>query len=117
MANKPKSLYLNDRAMSVLRPADTLSGRMNRVVDRYLEWLDSERAAVTALFSSDEMQTLTAAWTPSDDRVVTAAELRDELIARLAAHPPLADRIEGVTFGTLLVLVELLEERISLQAQ
>ena len=43
--NRPKSVYLTARSMSALRADDSLSARMNVIIDRYLQAVTRDRSA------------------------------------------------------------------------
>jgi hypothetical protein len=72
MAEK-RSVYLSDRALSLPRIGESLSGRLNQVCDRYSELIRRERDSVRALFTAAEWQTLCDAcadWRPDPASVI-----------------------------------------------
>ena len=112
---RPQSLYITERTMSALRPGDALSGRINKIVDRYLEMIAADRTEVSEIFAEAELDTLAAAWAGTKGQVVLAMNLQNEMMARLGGHhPAIAERIDELAFGDLVVLIEVLEERLQI---
>lgn len=106
--NRPKSVYLTARSMSALRAADSLSARMNVIIDRYLELVARDRERVRGKFAPAEWAELVAV----DDLS------RGEPMSAAATHAALTGAVEGkalrqilrdLTGGESLVLLELLE--------
>ena len=103
MANKSKSVYLTARTMSSLRPDDSLSARMNVIVDRYLEAVARDRVDVRKQYAAKEWNTLIRA-----RRAQPHGMSAEQQIAELSA---LVD-LSGVTGGDLLVLLDLLDDEL-----
>ena len=51
--SKAKSVYLTERSMSALRPGDSLSGRLNQIVDRYMAVVDDGRDSIMLQIGDD----------------------------------------------------------------
>lgn len=108
MANRPKSVYLTERSMSALRPDDSLSGRMNQIVDRYLEMVQRDRERVRGKFNAAEWQRLAAELHRHTCAPITTTQLR--MILRSARSTrALRQVIDDMAGGELVVLIELLE--------
>ena len=60
--SKAKSVYLTERSMSALRPGDSLSGRLNQIVDRYMDVVDDERDSIMSQIGDDGFSELVKAW-------------------------------------------------------
>lgn len=60
--SKAKSVYLTERSMSALRPGDTLSGRINQVVDRYLQIVADERDSLLEALGSEGLADVIQTW-------------------------------------------------------
>lgn len=58
MPSKLQSVRLTDHTLTAVRPGDSLSHRLNQVVDRYLTILEVSREAARAYFSEDQWDAL-----------------------------------------------------------
>jgi hypothetical protein len=108
MANKPKSVYLTERSMSALRPDDSLSARVNQIIDRYLEAVMRDRDNVRAKFTAQEWVQLSGLLDWFDDRAL-AAEARISALLAFSGNRALRRVVHDLTAGELVVLLELLE--------
>lgn len=109
MANKPKSIYLTEETMRLVRRSDSLSARVNQIADRYALLLLAHRTRVQAHIRDDDLRKLAAEWQGDASRLDLAkleAELRDA--AERVGHHCWGGfmRLEPVD---LVALVELLE--------
>lgn len=70
MANKPKSIYLTEESMRMVRRGDTLSARMNQIVDRYQLLLLAHRTRVKAHLSDADVRALASEWQGDASRLI-----------------------------------------------
>lgn len=108
--SKPKSVYLTDRSMSALRPGDSLSARMNQIVDRYLQVLAAYQVGLREEFDHDEWELLLdlyAANKPQGD--LGLSTVWAEIIDQLAPESSMRQYIDAMPIAELLGLMELLE--------
>jgi hypothetical protein len=114
MAEK-RSVYLSDRALSLPRIGESLSGRLNQVADRYAELIRRERDSVRALFTAAEWQILCDAcadWRPDPASVIPGgAALCVADAARDGVNVgALKEKLFELTPARCFVLCELIEE-------
>jgi hypothetical protein len=111
MANRPKSVYLTARTMSALRPDDSLSGRLNSIVDRYLEAVERDRDRVRRKFLPPLWRSMAATFrslppsVPTSQQIAGLIEGQQERLVR--------ETLRDLPGGELLVLLELLEREVS----
>lgn len=108
MANKPKSVYLTERTMSALRPDDSLSARVNQIVDRYLEMVTRDRERVRGKFTAAEWQSLGNELHRHSGAVLTAAQQR-VILRSVEDDRALRLVLDEMSGGDMMVLIELLE--------
>lgn len=111
MANRPKSVYLTARTMSALRPDDSLSGRMNSIVDRYLEAVARDSDRVRRKFLPPLWRSMAAAFRSLPPSGSTSEQIAG-LIAGQQEHLA-RETLRDMLGGELLVLLELLEREVS----
>lgn len=107
--NRPKSVHLTERAMSALRPDDSLSARMNQIVDRYLELVARDRDRVRGKFAPVEWAALVAMGDLSHGQPISAAETHAAMLEGVRDPPVLYKLLRDLTGGEAVVLIELLE--------
>lgn len=107
--SRPKSVYLTSRSMSALRSGDALSGRMNQIVDRYLQMVTMESHLVRGQFSDDEWAKMVAAVPSAITRDLSAVAEVSVLIRNLRGDRALAARAVEFSAGNFFTLIELLE--------
>jgi len=112
--SRPKNVYLSKRAMVALRHTDSLSGRINQIIDRYLALITPCEERVRAAFSPEEWACLQTAykalglWQAAEGIWQITDTLSDALGDTAAAkHVAELDLVESI------VLVELLERHIA----
>lgn len=106
--SRPKSLYLTPRTMSALRPADALSGRVNQIVDRYLELVAMQSARVRSHFLPSEWAAMVQAVPSATTRDLPAEQELGMLIRNLTDQR-LIGLLNKLSAGKLFTLIELLE--------
>ncbi len=107
-----KSVYLTDRTLSAQRTGDSLSGRINMIVDRYLEIIRCDRSDVRGLFDGDEWATLRKTYrVVSNDAIAAIPSLAREL-----SSEKLRLDLKNLSGGDAFVLLELLEEEAMAEA-
>jgi hypothetical protein len=106
--HKPRPAYLNEHSMSALRPGDTLSGRANQIVERYLSAVEEDGESIRRMFTDAEWPLLVAA-RPAIKSHRTLLDVRRGMVSQLWEHVALADTIEDMDSGGFAVLLELLE--------
>lgn len=106
MANKPKSVWLTARTMSALRPGDALSGRINQIVDRYLQMVDDDAQEIRAPFRSRSWALMLAevARLRNDGQILDVHGVREALAASQGD-----EYLQTMETGEFVVLLELLE--------
>lgn len=112
MANKPKSIYLTNQSMRLVRRGDQLSARINQVAERYSFMLDVHRARVRHHLAGAQIQQLAEHWKPQAERM-TIEQLEAELLA--AAKRVSADcwgAVMRLETADMVALVEMLESRL-----
>lgn len=107
--SRPKSVYLTSRSLSALRSGDALSGRMNQIVDRYLQMVTMESHLVRGQFSDDEWAKMVAAVPSAITRDLSAVAEVSVLIRNLRGDRALAARAVEFSAGNFFTLIELLE--------
>lgn len=108
MANKAKSVYLTDRSMSALRRGESLSSRMNQMVDRYLSLLEVSREHARGYFDESQWKILREAHAgrrPMDGALMDLHGLVADL-----GHSELAIALEHMPVWQGFMVLELLEE-------
>lgn len=114
MASKNTSLYLTDRTFESFRPGDSNSGRINRIVDRYLEIVELEAEHVRAAFDDDEWQVLQTSWTKESQGLPAQTAWGVVLREVGGEATELGKKVDAMYAGDFFVLLELLErEQIS----
>jgi hypothetical protein len=113
--SEKRSVYLSDRALSLPRIGESLSGRLNQVCDRYSELIRRERDSVRALFTAAEWQTLCDAcadWRPDPASVIPGgAALCIADAARDGVDVgALPGKLKALTPAQCFVLCELVED-------
>ena len=106
--HKPRPAYLSELSMSALRPGDTVSGRANQMIERYLSMVAEDGVDVRATFTGEEWDALLAA-RPAIVRERSLAEMREGMAFALFERPVLQSVIRGFDGASFVVLVELLE--------
>lgn len=106
--NRPKSVYLTARSMSALRADDSLSARMNVIIDRYLQAVTRDRARVRGKFAPAQWSALVALGDLSRGEPATATETHAAMIGAIKDNA-LRQILRDLTGGESLVLLELLE--------
>lgn len=112
--SKPKSVYLTDRSMSALRPGESLSARMNQIVDRYLQLMATYQHALRDEFDDEEWQRLCAAYRKSTAEGRSIVDVCDAMIAVLDPNPvgmrdAVAGLLDGASIAELAGLYDLIE--------
>lgn len=116
--SRPKSVYLTDRSMSALRGDEALSGRLNQIVDRYLQIIESERESVLGQISrggSNGLAQMVAVWPDlaPGDRWVDGLRVALKSTAGWADSAAISNAVQ-MTDAELVVLAELVEaERVA----
>lgn len=111
MANKPKSIYLTNQSMRLVRRGDQLSARINQVAERYGFMLEVHRARVRHHLAGAQIQQMAEHWQPEHERP-TIEQLEADLVAT-------AKRVSADCWGSvmrlepadMLALVEMLESQ------
>lgn len=109
MANKPKSIYLTEDTMRLVRRGDTLSARMNQIADRYALLLQAHRTRVRGFIGDADLRKLAAEWNGDASRLnLERLELELQSAARRVGNSCWGGvmRLEA---ADLVALVELLE--------
>jgi len=111
---KPKSVYLTDRTMSALRGDEPLSGRLNQIVDRYLQMMTTYQHDLRAEFDDEQWQRVCDAYGKSTGERKTLVEICTAMIDVLDNDPVLiedevARRVDDLTIAELAGLFELIE--------
>lgn len=117
-----KSVYISTRSENVLGPlseSDTLSGRINRCLDRYGELMSRERRTLRRLLSSDDIQVLQSLRRDWPTRTQPAGLLIGGMIAEVEdatgvsitqeVGSRLEEKLEGLTDCQQIALFEMLE--------
>lgn len=109
--SKNVSVYLTERAMACIRGDESLSGRINQILDRYKESLELERDAVREEFTDAEWFILLGVW---EDALVDKprAIASRAALSRGIQDAKLREKCEDLNTGDFFVLVESLEKEI-----
>lgn len=112
MASKNISIYVTDRTLSGVRPGESVSPRLNRIVDRYLELVEQDASYVREGFTDEQWPLLVAAWQRLNDtrEGVLAMNARAQLMRELGpGGASLAEVVRTMIGGDFVVMLELLE--------
>lgn len=107
--SKSKTLTVNltSRTMSAVRTGESLSGRMNRIVDRYLALVECDEPEYHRKFYSDEQWSMLLAVAES---LTPAADIRQAFLNAVGRNDKgLEDRLRILPKVSIIVLIEMLE--------
>lgn len=108
---------LTDRARSALRAGDAVNGRINQVVDRYLEIIANYQAQMIDHFSEEQRRELVAAYRQAKVRPAAEVwEVSGDMIKILGLRSPLGLKVDHYDLAELFALFELLESDFVLAA-
>jgi hypothetical protein len=106
MANT-QSIRLTQNSLNAIRVGDSFGGRVNQIIDRYLEMLSMEHDTVLALFSDAEWAAMAHA-VPVRPKALPAAQELVLLVEGLTDFS-LIERLRALEGGELFTLIEMLE--------
>lgn len=114
-----QSTYLTDSTLAMVRPGDSVSGRINGIFDRYAEMLKRDTRETLKRFSKKEQQAILIACTSQNmDQAASifgslAVEVGDSTPEEIgltgAEQEALIDRLGLLTAGQQLCLAEWIE--------
>lgn len=106
--HKARPAYLSELSMSALRPGDTVSGRANQMIERYLSMVNEDGADVRSTFTGEEWDALLGA-RPALVRDRSMAQMRQGMVDALFERKDLQRVIRDFDGASFAVLLELLE--------
>lgn len=108
--SKSYPIRLQDKVMSLLRPDDTLSTRVNQILARYAWVQRSERDRVHGTLSPAAWQVLRAEWPRGFFRLMHPSKFKALALDVLQqTFPEDAGAVERMSQAQLMVLLELVE--------
>lgn len=113
-----RSVYLSERTQEALRAGDTLSGRINQAIDRYLEIKRLMANDVRALFSDADWKAL-GIYAEDLARQLPKGKFVDAIVAipRMLRDgkfsPSLREKIVALTPVQAFLMLELLEDELA----
>jgi len=107
--SKSVSLYLTERTMSAMRGGEGASGRINQIVDRYLQLMKSYQHDLRAEFSDGEWQRLRTAYSLGALGLTDLVQICRVLVDALDDSTELAARVDALSIAELAGLFELVE--------
>lgn len=107
--SKTYSIRLDDAAMSLVRPTDTLTSRMNQILARYAWIQRTERDRVHAMLNPEAWALLRREWPTGHFKYAHPSTLQATITQGLGALTDDAEVVARMTQAEIMVLVEMIE--------